>query len=613
MNNKKLLGILTEILYYLVFFLYLLVVKYNYSVNVTYDLKTFFVVFLVIAGILLLCGSHINKYVGLLLGSIYTLYLVAQRIYHRGFDSYFRFSTAIGLFDEVAKQGDAIKELSKFSDFIPFIVLLAITIIFLLVRYVFKIKTKYRWYIRLSSIICFILPYLLMTNMVKQINATYDNNDNFNVYETDFYIYDTLNNPSAFVDKFGLITYGLRDGQTLLEKESNIEYIDEIDEYFNSLTSTNSTNAYTGLFKDKSLIVIQSESLMNLGIDENLTPTLYAMLNSSIEISNFDTPILIGSTSDSEFMANTSFLPEAEGYSVVYQYVDNTYPLTLGNLFKDNGYKTNAFHNNYGQYYNRNIIFPIYGYEFADSYALGLENESADSELSEEIGWIDIERDKFMSYWISYSGHQPYEYGAPGLNDENIAKVKEVYPDLSDEYVYYLAKIMDFDQAVEKILNIMEWENRLDDVVIIIFGDHPAKGISFDASSNYAGVVGKNSDDNPEICYTPMFIWSNNYQKEVIDKYCTALDILPTICNLWDIDYDTKYAFGKDILDDSYTGFAFDANGDYWNSSFYYNSSSGQTTIYDATSSGEIDSLINEFNKKRDICSKILKMDYFAK
>lgn len=612
-KNKSLISILVEVLYYLAFFAYLLIVKSLYSNNVSYDLTTFLTISLVIIGILLLCGSHIGKYVGLLLGSIYTLYLVAQRIYNRGFNSYFRFATALELKSEVAGQTAAINELSKFSDFIPFIVLLVITIIFLVLRYVFKIKTKYRWYIRLSSLICFAIPYFLMSNMVSKINDTYGAEGNFTIYETDFYVYDTLYNPNEFVEKFGLITFGIRDVQTLLEEESNLdEYKDEIDAYFNKLSNEDISNGYTGLFKDKSLIVIQSESLMNLGINEELTPTLYSMLSSSIEISNFDTPILLGSTSDSEFMANTSFLPEAEGYSVVYQYVDNTYPLTLGNLFKDNGYRTNAFHNNYGVYYNREVTFPKYGYDFFDSYGLGLENESKDSLLTEQIAYIDVEKDKFMSFWISYSGHQPYEEDAIGLSDENIAKVRELYPNLNDEYVYYLAKIMDFDQSLQTILNIMDWNGRLDDVVIIIYGDHPAKGISFDSSSNYASVMGINSDDNPEICYTPMFIWANGQEKQTIDKYCTALDILPTICNLWGIDYNHKYTFGEDILDSSYDGFAFDANGNYWNSDFYYDSSTSNITTYNGYSEQDAQNIIGEFNKKREICKEILKIDYFA-
>lgn len=281
-DKRKLINILIEVLYYLVFFMYLLIVKDLYSVNVSYDLTTFLVVSFVMIGIMLLCGSHANKYVGLILGSIYSLYLIAQRIYNRGFNSYFRFATALELKDEVAGQGGAINELSKFSDFIPLIALLVITIIFLLIRYVGKSKVKYRWYVRLSSFLFFVLSIVLFSVMVNEINSTYDSGDtdrnNFTVYSTDFYVYDTLYNPNEFVEKFGLIAYGIRDVQTIIENESNqLEYRNDVDAYFSSINKIRSTNEYTGLFKDKSLIVIQAESLNNWAISEELTPTLYPL------------------------------------------------------------------------------------------------------------------------------------------------------------------------------------------------------------------------------------------------------------------------------------------------------------------------------------------------
>lgn len=78
------------------------------------------------------------------------------------------------------------------------------------------------------------------------------------------------------------------------------------------------------------------------------------------------------------------------------------------------------------------------------------------------------------------------------------------------------------------------------------------------------------------------------------------------------IDYDARYVFGNDILGPDYDGFAFDANGNYWNSNFYYDSSSGTITTNNGYSEEEARNLINDFNKKREICKEILKIDYFS-
>lgn len=612
MKKRNLINVLCEILYLLIFFAYLLIVKCLYSINVSYDFITFLVVSLIIMGIMLICGSHINKYVGLILGSIYSLYLIAQRVYYRGFESYFKFSTALSLFDEVADQTGAIKELCRFSDFIPLIVLLVITIIFLVIRYAFKVKTKYRWYIRLISIAYFVIPYFLMNNMVTEINATAAEG-NFGIYQTDYYIYHMLYNPEAFVEKFGLITYGIRDGQKTIQEENDTAlYKENIDAYFESVDDTKVTNEYTGMFEGKNLILIQCESLSNFALaNEELTPTLYKMRNSSIDIRNFETPVLLGSTSDAEFMSNTSFIPETDGFSVCYEYAENTYPLTLGNIFANNGYMTNAYHGNYGDYYNRKVTMPNYGYNFFDSYLLGGQAGVADSYVSGQLSWIEVEQDKFMAFWITMSGHSPYEDGDIGVKEENVAKVREVYPDLEDTYVYYLAKIMDLDQALEYLINVLTWTNRLDDTVIILYGDHRGKGILADGEA-FNNAYGDNASENPWINRTTMFIWSNSTEYTQIDKFGTALDILPTICNLWNLDYESKYAFGHDLLDLNYEGYSFDANGNIWNDNFSYDATNVTVTMHNGYSEDDAWEIINSFYKKREVCGQILKIDYFA-
>ena len=249
---------------------------------------------------------------------------------------------------------------------------------------------------------------------------------------------------------------------------------------------------------------------------------------------------------------------------------------------------------------------------FFDSYGLGIESEANDASVSEQIAWIDTEKEKFMSMWISYSGHQPYGLEDVGVNDADVEKIKSLYPNLNDDYVSYFAKAMDFDRAVEQFLNVMEWTGRLDDVVVI-YGDHVAKGLDLSKGTNFDEVFGVNSDDNPSIIYTPLFIYANDMEHKVVNKYCTALDILPTLMNLWDIDYDNEYAFGHDILDDDYTGFSFDANGNYWNSDFYFNSSNNTITTYNGYSEDSAREIVNNFNEKREICKEILKIDYFKK
>ena len=107
-KNKKYINLLIEIAYYIVVFSFLYAIKSIYSVSNDYDLTMFIFFVLILFSLLLVSGSHFNKYIGFIFSFVYTLYLVAQNIYFRGFKSWFRFSTALGLAKEVSEVGGSI-------------------------------------------------------------------------------------------------------------------------------------------------------------------------------------------------------------------------------------------------------------------------------------------------------------------------------------------------------------------------------------------------------------------------------------------------------------------------------------------------------------------------
>ena len=123
MNKEKLISNLIEIIYLLVVFLFMLVLKVLFSTPSTYDFLMLIFFSAIIIAILVLIGPKFNKYVGLILLALYTFYLVAQNVYYRAFSQFFRFETAIGLSKEVAGVTDSIAELIHFEDILPFIVL----------------------------------------------------------------------------------------------------------------------------------------------------------------------------------------------------------------------------------------------------------------------------------------------------------------------------------------------------------------------------------------------------------------------------------------------------------------------------------------------------------
>ena len=595
-------------------FCYMLVLKNIYSTSSNYDFLTLAFFALTTIGLLWILGPKFNRIVGFILLNLYTLYLVSQKIYYRGFDQYYRFNTALGLTNEVKDVGGAIKELIKFEDILPFVILLIIFILFEIVYFSLQRKIKTKKWIRLVGILSIVFGILTMCLNVHSICATQNEYTDFDIYKSEYYIYKHALNANQFVDKMGLLTFMYRDAEmTFNSQNSDQKDVELLDEYFNNCNNTFLSNEMTGLLEGKNLLIVQAESLNLAAISEELTPNLYYYINSGINVKGFNTPLLIGSTSDTEFMANTSMIPETNGYPVCYEYIENEFPTTLGNMFASKGYDCKGYHNNYAEYYNRDIAFAKYGYEFLDSAKLGLENLEPDTKLAEMLGWISSEQDNFLGYWVSYSGHQPYNYTETGVNDDDVKKIKSIYPDLEEEYVSYFAKNMDFDRALGKFVDVMDWSGRYEDFAIIVYGDHKVKGLDFSKGTNFDQVVGINSDDNPEIYNTPLFIWAPGIEHMEIDKPCTSLDLLPTIANLWNIDYNHKTVFGHDLFDENYHGFRFNAEGDYLTADFEYNLSNDTVTIKnDKINEEAARKEICGFNKMREICNKILVNDYFA-
>ncbi len=604
-----------EILYTcsIVFFIHYVTNLLTTSTIYQDQLVKIFILFVI--GITWLFGAFWNKIINLIVVGIYTIYLVSQKIYYRGFVSYYRIRTALGLKDEVLGAKDSAIELIQKGDLNPIWILLALTIFFYIIYFCIQRKQlKFKQRI-IMKLVCLLPIYPIYTNYqtyLDTINSTKETEDMFQFYKTDYYVYESVSNVSVFVEKFGLVTLGYKDVYDLIvETNDTNTYSAEIQDYLDNKETVVNTNDYSGLLKGKNVLFIQAESFNEFGLDEELTPTIYKLKHEGISIEGFETPALSGSTSDSEFMANTSLVPSSEGEPVCYKYVNNTYPVTLANLFKENGYSTIAVHNNYGNYYNRFNIFSTLGYDdFYDCTSLGLMDESSDGEVGEVLKYIIADANyPLMMYWITYSGHQPYTLDSVGVNEDDVAKIKEKYPNLDDRYVSYLAKNMDLDHALQSILEQAEYTGTLDNLAIVFYGDHIVKGMEYSNCDDYFEQTGL--DKFYTFNNTDLFIYTTDMESVSYNKVSTLLDLLPTMANLCDFSYDEKCILGRDIFDTNYSGFFFANYGEIATDYYRYDMVKEQfsyTNGYDVTLAEQE---ISEFERLLDISKKILKIDYF--
>lgn len=568
-------------------------------VKTTYDLLLFGMILCLYVTVCVILGPLFNKIFSIPYVCFYGIYLLAQNVYHQAFSQYFRLSYALSLSNEVNAFKDSAFELVSFSNIIPYILFLLISIVYIVFYFKYQkgFKTKTIWYIKLASLVVIVPFYLFYSSFNSMLNDDKYQTDFFTLNQTDYYLYDTIYSSNAFVDKYGIITFAYRDVRKSYELDDYSQYKEDVDKYLNNREEP-TTNEMTGIFKDKSVIFIQAESYCRYALDKELTPTLYNIYSKGIVVEGFNSPTLVGSTSDTEYLVNLSIIPDSEEYASCYRYIDNKYKTTLASIFNNKGYYTGAYHNCDGNYYNRNLLYPtqLQYNEMTDYSLTNYADQGTDTGYTEELIKVLISKDKFAAYWITYSGHQTYTLDSTGVKQEYIDLVKNKYPNIEDEYVSYLAKNIDLDRSIEILINGFKEKEMLDDVVFVIFGDHKPKGLEIDNNIT-----------------TDLYIYcSDNELSLKYNKLSTGLDILPTIANMFSLDYDNKTILGHDIFDDSYKGFCFDQDFNFNTLDYKYSYSEG---LKDLDGNSIEDSIIQEEANYLSECKRISKIiqkiDYF--
>ena len=417
------------------------------------------------------------------------------------------------------------------------------------------------------------------------------------------------------------------DFDTLLSQESD-ETIQMLHEYFKNSEPTYK-NEYTGMFEGYNLIVITAEGFSPYVVDETLTPTLYKMATQGFVFENFYTPIWGVSTSDGEYVACTGNLPMSGVWSF-YESGDNTMPFCLGNQFEKNGVDLRfAYHNHTFDYYHRDISHPNMGYEYK-GLGNGLTTEQigetwpeSDLRLIEATYKDYVQSEKpFIAYYMTVSGHLEYNREGNDMADKNWDFVKDL--SASDTVKAYYACNIELDRAVEKLMNELELAGIADKTVIAIAADHYPYGLETDNDEDnykyFNEILGHEIETNFEL-YESMFILycSSMEQPIVVNKYASNVDILPTLSNLFGLEYDSRLLAGKDILS-SEEGFVIFSNRNWISEIGMYNAELKEFEVFEGktfVSQEEKELYIEEMNSKVDekfqTSTLVLSEDYYSK
>ena len=400
------------------------------------------------------------------------------------------------------------------------------------------------------------------------------------------------------------------DFDNLIKNEKN-STIKDIHEYFKNVDPT-PNNKYTGMFEGKNLIVIVAEAFSPMSINEELTPTLYKLYNEGFQFTNFYTPIYYVSTSDGEYVSLTSLLPKDGTWSMSSS-KNNYLPFVYGNMFKNLGYNTRAYHNGTYTFYDRNYSHPNMGYAFKACYG-GLNINcgvwpQSDVEMIEASIPEYVEDEHFMTYYMTVSGHLQYTYIGNSMATKNKSYVKDL--PYSEPIKAYLSTQIELDKALEILINELEEKGKLKDTVIAISADHYPYGLTHDEIKEYADYV---YDEKFDIHKNAFILWNSEMEKSIkVTKYASSLDILPTILNLFNMEYDSRLLIGKDILSDE-EGIVIYNDRSWINSYGKYDAVKDEFTAFkDNVSNEYIDKTNNEVYNKFLISKLVLDYNYYNK
>ena len=428
-------------------------------------------------------------------------------------------------------------------------------------------------------------------------------------------IYISFNDNNKSLKVSGLYEYTargfymtfLKSKQTV--NEQDIAFLKE--EY--SKENDKKKNRYTGKQKGNNLIIVQLEGVDSWLINKNDTPTLYNMMRNSINFTNhYSYYNGGGSTFNSEFAVNTGFITPLSYTQNAYTFNKNSFPYSLAHLFKNEGYSVNAFHMNTKEFYSRGTNYKNWGYDnYYGLVDLGTYKDNSyylDRELilNEDFNEKMFSDKPFVDYIITYTNHMPFssEKGnCKMLLDLDSEENENVSYDLNEEDCAR-RQAKETDYMMELLLNELKTRNLYNNTTIVVLTDHYLYTLSDKTILNKY----KNTSNNL-INYTPFFIWNNGKDKKTVKTVTSQLNVLPTILNLFGIDYNPVNYIGSDALDNNYQKIVFFSDYSWYDGNVYVDGGIVTNKRYISEEALEDKNYyVNYLIKKNDLT---LKYNYF--
>ena len=390
--------------------------------------------------------------------------------------------------------------------------------------------------------------------------------------------------------------------------------LQRLDDYFASEMPTEK-HQYTGLLEGYNLITICAESFSAELIDPQRTPTLYKLANGGFIFENFF-GTYGSNTTNGEYtfcMGNYPDMSRSKAAASFFASQFNHLPYCLGNQFAGQGYQTWAYHNYSGEYYSRRDTHPNMGYTF-QAAGSGLDIEinwpSSDLEMIQASAPDFLSSDQpFHVYYMTFSGHYQYDWANPmSLKNKAMAETLPYSPTVQA----YIACNQELEIALTELMAQLEQAGVADKTAIVLTNDHYPYGLTDQQYSELAGHPVDTTFEkfrNSFICYIP------GMEPVTVDTYCSTVDILPTITNLFGLPYDSRLLAGRDVLSAGAYDMAVLSDESFVTKNYGFDAATGQVRIFTEGYTVDEEDLTRRQNIIRNqfrVSLDVLNHDYYA-
>lgn len=337
-------------------------------------------------------------------------------------------------------------------------------------------------------------------------------------------MYDKLFTPTVMSERDGTAVAFLLELQYIAVDKPEGYDAEEVAECLAGLAEENAvlTQEAPMVWADMpNIVVIMDEAFSDLAVlgefetNEDYMPFIHSLQAGAQDTVSGTLHVSVkgGNTANTEFEFLTghtmAFLPEG---SIPYQQYIDTEQVSLASWLKELGYSTLAVHPYYASGWDRELVYPLIGFEdtaFIDKFsnAVKVRKYVSDGAAFDYIisQYENKEEGKpFFCFEVTMQNHSGYtevfENFTPDIRVEGAE---------SKSLEQYLSLLKETDSAVEDLLDYFAAQE--EETIVVFFGDHQPADTVAEPIWNLQGKTGSELTDaeNALRYEVPFFIWAN--------------------------------------------------------------------------------------------------------